>query len=336
MAADDKYLPYLPCNFAQFARFGRQAEGVVVLVPADADDKHFQTIKAAAALHELVVDVVPISELDFLRSAGMLSRHEFRHLSYFAYAKLLLAETLPQLDEILYLDVDTMVRGSLDSLLSWELCHPIGAVQELQHRGAIFDSSRVPYFNSGVLRMSLERLRQERMWDRAQAILRARNDLAFADQDVLNLLFINRFDSLPLTYNVFHKLAARHSDLVIMEDPVIVHFNGPVKPWIIAPATPASNFAFAREWRREYSAYLGATLPESPDEVCEGAAHARTTSRKGRRISLYKAARAVLPPPIRRKVKTTAVRTVDLAVVRLERVKTRLAAWLTTPKHITR
>lgn len=330
MAADDEYLPYLPCNFAQFARFGRHAEGVVVLVPAGTAENHLQTIEAAASVHELKLIVIPISELDFLHSAGMLPGG--RHTSHFTYARLLLAEILPQLDDVLYLDVDTMVRGSLDSLLSWDLRHPVGAVQELHHRGArLFGSSRAPYFNAGVLRMSLERLRQERMWDQAQQLMKARNDLTYEDQDVLNLLFINRFDSLPLTYNVFHKLAAKHSDLAVMHDPVIVHFNGPVKPWTPTPGDPASNLPFAREWRREYSAYIGAAAPPaSPIAERRVVEHPRTTNRK-RRASWYVAARAILPPAVRRKVKTTTARAVDLAIVRLDHIKTKLEPGLTAP-----
>lgn len=325
LAADDKYLPYVPCNFAQLARFGRHAEGVVVVVPAGADGNQIRKIEAAAGLHNLTVDVVPIPELDSLRSSGMVS--DARHISYFTYARLLFAEILPQLDDVLYLDVDTMVRGPLDGLLSWDLCRPIGAVQQLNHKDrSIFRTSRVPYFNAGVLRMSLERLRQERLWGQAQEIMNTRNDLTYQDQDILNLLFINRFDSLPLTYNVFHRMAENHSDLVIMQDPVIVHFTGPVKPWSPATADPASDFAFAREWRREYSAYAVATSPKFPDAAHKVPDSDCRTDRKHARALLYETARGMLPQPFRRTAKATAVRMLQSAVVRLEELMTKLGA----------
>jgi lipopolysaccharide biosynthesis glycosyltransferase len=111
----------------------------------------------------------------------------------------------------------------------------------------------VPYFNAGVLRMSLARLRDEKLAEKSIEILGDRRRLAFQDQDVLNLLFRDRHDVLPQTFNVFDAYT-RHtmSTWEALKDPAIVHFAGSGKPWHSDMRTK-----FAKEWRMLHADVLG-------------------------------------------------------------------------------
>lgn len=119
LAADETYLPHIACNIAQLARFARSADSVVLAVPAGLEAEHVTEAQAAADIHGLQLDVVPVSELAALRSRRVI--HGLGHISDFAYSKLVLAEILPHLDDVLYLDVDTLIRTPLDELLAREL-----------------------------------------------------------------------------------------------------------------------------------------------------------------------------------------------------------------------
>ena len=242
---DKHYFPYFYCALQQIARFGRQAECVVVVVPPETDEYSLELLRSAATHYNLSMRTVLMQphEMDKLGSFKPLS---FGGVGSFAtYIRLMLPELLLDLDDILYLDVDILIRAPLDELLQWKLVNPLAAVNELVGTGEhLFGSSHVPYFNAGVLRMSLERMRLLKTWDSSIRILQTVNAIRWYDQDVLNIIFKGQFDRLPLSYNVSDMLIRRDFGIPLFQDPAIVHFNGPMKPW---QAKLTSKFA--REWR---------------------------------------------------------------------------------------
>lgn len=304
-AADDHYLPYVACSIRQIARFGRRADGVVVCVPADVDDKAVAEVEAVADMHGVVLKVTRVEEPGDLGARRVV--YGKKHVTAFVFTKLRLAEILPTLDEVLYLDVDILIRAPLDDLLGWELHHPLGGVVEIAGAGEhIFGTSRQPYFNGGVLRMSLERMRQERIWDQAQLILERRGELVMQEQDVLNLLFRNRFDNLPLVFNVFEELLLEYPKLNNLQDPVIIHFTGPIKPW-----HSVSHSRYAREWRARYAEALPAralAIPEPRSDAPTGSSRRSTYAdhREKGRGRLGSVARAALPHSVKQALKDSA------------------------------
>lgn len=252
LAADANYLDYARCSLAQLASHGRAAEGVVLLVPQDVNEADTRPMRQQAQQLGIDLDVVPIAEIEELQSRGAVASRG--HVSTFTYSKLFLAEVMQDLDEVLYLDIDTLVRDDLTDLLNHRLQHPLGAVRELGDNGKrIFGTTRQPYFNAGVLRMSLNKLREEDFISSALAVLRKNPRLQFQDQDVLNIVFRDRHDALPLAYNVFDSLSeAALPAWKVLDDPAIVHFVGPAKPW-----QSNARSRHARDWRRVHAGLLG-------------------------------------------------------------------------------
>lgn len=244
IAADAGYLEHAACMLRQVSIHARGADGLVLLVPPDVTEGDLAPTRAIAARYGVALDVVPLPEYaDLLASKSIAERD---HVSAFTYSKLFMADALPHLDDVLYLDIDTLVRDDITALLAWPLIHPIGAVHELGSNGVmLFGSTRVSYFNAGVLRMSLARLREMDVLATALEIIRANPRLPFQEQDVLNMIFRDDHDVLPLAYNVFDSLAAEAlPSWKMLRDPAIVHFVGPTKPW-----HSASSSRFAQEWR---------------------------------------------------------------------------------------
>lgn len=318
LAADETYLPHIACNIAQLARFARSADSVVLAVPAGLEAEHVTEAQAAADIHGLQRDVVPVSELAALRSRRVI--HGLGHISDFAYSKLVLAEILPHLDDVLYLDVDTLIRTPLDELLARELNHSLGAVIELGAGTHLFGTPRQPYFNTGVLRMSLERLRREQIWARAQAIL-DEQFMTVMEQDVFNVLFMDRFDSLPLTYNVFATVARDHRFKAV-EDPSIVHFAGPDKPWHPSTVSP-----FAREWR-QHSMVVSARVTQSAAWHSTAGVNAGPErlatygrSRQAGRNALLSIGLAMLPATTKQRARNSVVSVFERSLFRVERMQ---------------
>lgn len=319
LAADDRYLPFVACTLAQLARFGRHADGITLVVPATTAEAGLAEVAAAADVHQIKLDVVAVSELDALYSDGLLIDSEY--ISHFTYAKLLLTDRLPHLDDVLYLDVDTLIRAPLDGLLSWDLRYPLGAVEELGlNSRRMFSTSREPYFNAGVLRMSLERMRQERIWEQAKELLAMRPGLRFQDQDILNLLFRDRFDLLPLTYNVFDSLASENRDLWTLRDPAIVHFAGPVKPW-----HSSAKSRFACEWRRQHAEALRANRVRGVNVVsADRSKPPDKPPSRPRRLGVVDVARRALPEPAKKAARSVALDALDQTIARLDATRTTL------------
>lgn len=319
LAADLRYLPYIPCNLAQLARFARRADGVTLVVPPTVTHDNLAPVFGAAEALRVGLEVVSLEHLETLHSRGVIA--DSNHVSYFTYSKLLFAEILPHLDEILYLDVDTLIRGPIDDLLSWELHNSVGAVHELSDVGrGLFGTVRQAYFNAGVIRMSLKRLRQERLWDRALEILTDRPELRRQEQDVFNLLFSGRFDSLPPTFNVLDPAEPFGSRLAVLKDPTIFHFAGQNKPW----NRDTKSSTFVREWRLQnlevapFGEALKA-LPIEPHKPISKAANDGPPKQRG----LYGVAKAALPPKVKRLVKEATFQSLERAIYELE--ETRLA-----------
>ena len=143
-------------------------------------------------------------ELDYLLVKGRLQDvYIDPRYTEAASLRLLLPELLPELDRILYLDCDVIVRQDLATL--WEQTdlqdNYLAAVYEAAIEGQAerfralgCDPTR--YFNSGFLLMNLARMREEKVSEKLLEACRVPY-LEFPDQDALNQVCQGRV--LPLS-----------------------------------------------------------------------------------------------------------------------------------------
>lgn len=121
--------------------------------------------------------------------------------------RLLLPELLPEVDSIIYLDCDIVVRQDLaelfgsiqlgDSLLAAVYEAPI---ENQAARWETLGCDPEKYFNSGFLVMNLAQMRKEETSGKLLAALRT-DYLEFPDQDALNVVCKGRVLALPPTFN---------------------------------------------------------------------------------------------------------------------------------------
>lgn len=190
-----------------------------------------------------------------------------------AYHRYLIPELLPaDIDRVLYLDCDIMVREDLCALYDMPLGdRPIAAVpwlvlggyreeygktlQSFPQRMGVEDDG-TPYFYSSMLLVNLQQMRREGM---AKKLIECtasspESALCWPDQDVINAVFRHRIASLPLRYNVIplflptiadESQEAREAFL----HPAIVHFAAR-KPNILIGPRDDMEHAFFRLWRQ--------------------------------------------------------------------------------------
>ncbi|HVX81704.1 MAG TPA: glycosyltransferase family 8 protein [Devosiaceae bacterium] len=168
------------------------------------------------------------------------------------YGRLLLDRLLPrEVERVLYLDCDVMVRRPIEELYDLDLeGMAIGAVADPYHDGiklgrdirtkqSPFDSAQ-PYFNSGVLLIDRAAFAAADLPGRIAEFARTGllSQLYF-DQDILNLVFAGNWLELPWRFNLLEPRKP-HESL----GPVILHYTGHRRPW-----WPYSGVAFSRTYR---------------------------------------------------------------------------------------
>jgi lipopolysaccharide biosynthesis glycosyltransferase len=156
-----------------------------------------------------------------------------------AYYRLFLPDLTPRdINRLLYLDADTIVVNSLESLYNIDLSdYPVGAVYDNYVRTqpllGIYEEGA--YFNSGVLVIDSEKWRQEAISEKAKNFLLQHSEkIRFADQCALNAIFYKKWKRLDVQYNMMYSAlpqdVGRDQLANIMKKVVVIHFTLQ-RPW---------------------------------------------------------------------------------------------------------
>lgn len=163
------------------------------------------------------------------------------HVSSAAIFKFKLPEIFSELDRILYLDGDIVVRGDLTELWRTDLSNAyVAAVEDTQARkfGGKTLQERIGYpyeryFNSGVMLVNLSAWRRDGMTAKLLDYrLNGRND--FMDQDALNWVLGGRTEFLDARFNTLATNIRYEEESVRQakeQAAVIYHYASPEKPW---------------------------------------------------------------------------------------------------------
>ena len=178
------------------------------------------------------------------------------HFTKEMYYRLLASRMLPESEErVLYLDPDILIRGSIEEFyqLPFDGKMLIAMADPPQESDPRCPDDRPhwqrlglpegsPYINSGVLLMNLRLMRETQfdVNDIFAIISEKSGDLIYPDQDAINVYFR---DSMKLWKNLYNYNPGLLADEVVkwglsrkyrrQQNPIIVHFMGPVKPWSI-------------------------------------------------------------------------------------------------------
>jgi lipopolysaccharide biosynthesis glycosyltransferase len=178
------------------------------------------------------------------------------------YRRLFLAELLPQVDRVLYVDADAMVRSNLAPLRDLDLAGAtLAAVLDPWTSSLASIQARFPdgYFNAGVLAIDLAAWRNEKTTARCMALVRQAVEAGASelhDQTPLNDAVRGRWRQLSHRWNFTGLHSARlaaelgiaaEEHARVAADPGIVHFLAAYKPWI-------PGFEGVSRWHAEYDA----------------------------------------------------------------------------------
>lgn len=179
------------------------------------------------------------------------------HIS--CWYRVLLPRLLPDLSRVLYIDADTLVLDRLEDLWETDLRgNTFGAVinplypfmPDRAHELGL--AGPAEYLNSGVLLMDLERMRAIGLVERLRAYARQHPRNPWPEQDALSVVCRGDWLALPPRWNVQSTLFDLHPSRLpfpadevrrARQQPGIVHFIGPLKPW---------HYLCRHPWRKLY------------------------------------------------------------------------------------
>lgn len=200
----------------------------------------------AATFPEVTTTWLPCDDVDYGPVLGML-----KHITVSTMDRLLLPELLPELDRIVYHDVDALPLGDLAELVGWDLAGaPLAArssvarhvrsgydtvhltarrlredpraASDLLHRMYATHPWDFDAFNAGILVLDLAQLRREGFTHTALPFVEC---YGMNDQEVLNCYVGARRAELGPQWN---SLPTQEP----VRDPKVIHWAGPLKPWL--------------------------------------------------------------------------------------------------------
>lgn len=229
---------------------------VVTLNTAAADLRRIESLVARFANATLNFQAFDIARYSHFRTDG--------HISHASYLRIFIPEILPeQVEKVLYLDCDLVVRHNLAPLWNSDLGDGVlGAVRNpffVRHEDLGMPRA-ADYFNAGVLLMNLKRWREEDGTARLIRFIEAHHDHLWAhDQDALNAVFCGQIRELAPRWNFQtsvlwcepDRLSLSYADFrALLDDPAIVHYTTPSKPW---------HFSNSHPFKAAYYQYLAKT-----------------------------------------------------------------------------
>jgi lipopolysaccharide biosynthesis glycosyltransferase len=229
---DAGYSAYAAVSMASLHRHARTPLKFHCIVPAS-DLGRVPAIEATATSLGLDLAMIAADERPF---AGW---KEAYHINRTTYLKLLIPDLVDE-STIVYVDGDTIVLDDLAALHSTPLNgNRFAGVPDPAGAG----SSRMPlppgdvYINAGVMVMDLDGLRQDGFLRRCEEIhARHHASLTWLEQCLINKFAENRKTIVDPRWNrqVFANSVTRAqwSELAAGGRSAILHFVGPVKPWM--------------------------------------------------------------------------------------------------------
>lgn len=169
--------------------------------------------------------------------------------------RLFIAELLPDVDKVLFIDSDTYISCGLVELYNTNLGdYPCAMVLDQPICGDLLNECDLddnsPYYNAGVILINLKYWREHGLQDKLISCYTTRKHFSVDDQGVINTVLSKHTLRLPYKYNAMKIIfssnykrfcnanvqvgfATRDEFLEAKNHPVIVHFNGPaIRPWM--------------------------------------------------------------------------------------------------------
>jgi len=234
---------------------------VTVLVPMGS--KKDMEVLESVSNSDFFVSVLEIDSTQFDNLHRHKEKDDFCMASPSAMFKFIIPNIFSDLDRILYIDTDLIVRHDLLELFMTSMDNKyLCAVPDLW--APVTDRADIkkfsPYYNSGVMLMNLAKMRNENLPDKLIKAKSNTTNFNLMDQDIFNEVCNGSIKTMDIKFNFLPVCYKRHKNKFdidevntlygsnyknieeIATDPVVAHWAGSDKPWI------STSTLFSDEW----------------------------------------------------------------------------------------
>ena len=253
-ATDRNYLA--PCYMALFSAVKNMSRDIkyifFVLLPDTIQKEELISFEKLSSQNDSIdIRFCHISDDDL--NVCLSGSELVNHITYTTYYRFLIPELLDSYEKCIYIDVDTVIKGSLEELYAIDLtgnyvagvknvfADTLPGSENYENRCLELGiDSLETYVNAGVLLMNLNELRKDKIQEKWLACSREKEYL-YNDQDIINAVCYGKIKLIDYKYNVFPDYcrdismasALLNQDyLNAAEHPIIIHYVSKEKPWI--------------------------------------------------------------------------------------------------------
>lgn len=191
---------------------------------------------------------------------GQLPLRDYYSLT--TYYRLCLAEMYPDLDKVLYIDADTIIKGDISKLYDTDIKdNYVGACSEAtaieipsigDYTEKCLGIKKELYFNAGVMIFSLNQFREHNVIEKFTKLFHFYNFIVAQDQDYLNVICKDHVYFISNDWNVEAFVPSRYKE----EDFKIIHYIFAAKPWHYKDCPSADAFWFYAKKTTYYKSIL--------------------------------------------------------------------------------
>lgn len=250
---DNKYEQHFGVALTSLLYHHPQTSINLYIITKNPSDKLIANLEKLQQTNKLNVHIKDINEVKLNDLKTSL------HISEASYYRLILGEVLPlEVERILYLDSDLVVKSNLEKLYNLNLNENYIAAYGNPSRSHSqrLDLQSGLYFNAGVLLINLQDWRTDNLGNKALDFVRNNsNKIRHHDQDALNKVIDGKFIRLEQQWNFLVDLGRlakqnnfkKSADNLEIENAKIIHFVGKSKPWY---------FWVASDYKKNYWFYF--------------------------------------------------------------------------------
>lgn len=255
LASDNNYAPFVATTICSIVKNTKSFVDFYVL-DGGISKKNKQKIESLKnQFNNFAIEFLDMSDAQLERFPNV------QHYSVNAFSRYFIPELKPELNKILYLDVDIIVKGDIAKLYGQNLeNYPLGAVLEDFYEGNYVHLKKIcptysggsNYFNSGVLVMDLDYFRKNNLTQKLiDKTIELKEVLSCPDQDIFNFIFEGNFKILDYEFNFmpdhFELLKKMHPEKAeqIKNNAIIFHYTWK-KPWLNKSVASADFWEIAK------------------------------------------------------------------------------------------
>ena len=240
-ASDENYAPYLCTTIYSILENTKSFVEIYVLDGGILEESKILIQQSLLKFANFSIEYIDMSRFDLNRFPNL------RHYSINTFSRYFIPELKPNLNKVLYLDVDIIAKDDIAKLYFQDLeGYPIGAVLEdfyglngkyIQEYIDPNFKSGIKSFNAGILILDIQQfIKNNYSKILVDKTIELADRLSAPDQDVLNIVFENNYKIIDYRWNfmidLFDKFKKMYPQKAkeIIKDYSIVHYVSH-KPW---------------------------------------------------------------------------------------------------------